>query len=59
VVGNKTGDYAGVSHDAAIVRASFGTYVLVMLTDGQVDEEVFGEVSAAIYRYLASSVPNE
>lgn len=51
-VGNKTGDYPGVAHDAAILRAPFGTYVIAMLTDGQVDDRLFVTVSMAVYDYL-------
>lgn len=52
VVGNKTGDYPGAAHDAAIVRAPFGTYVLAILTNGQVDNALFVELSSAVYAYL-------
>lgn len=57
VVGNKTGDYPGAAHDAAVIRAPFGTYVLVMLTDGQVDDALFERVSAAVYAYLGQARP--
>lgn len=37
---------------SAIVRAPFGTYVLAILTDGQVDNALFVELSSAVYAYL-------
>jgi beta-lactamase class A len=52
VIGNKTGDYEGVAHDAAIVRTYFGTYVIAMLTSGQTDPGLFTHVSSAVYWHL-------
>jgi hypothetical protein len=53
VVGNKTGDWYGLSaHDVAIVRASFGTYVLAILTDGTLPDDFFSRVAAAVHESL-------
>jgi len=51
-VGNKTGDLAGAAHDAAIVTAPFGTYVIAILTDGTVGDQAFIDVAAAVHQYL-------
>jgi beta-lactamase class A len=53
IVGNKTADWPGLSaHDVAIVRASFGTYVLVILTDGSLADEFFARVASAVHNAL-------
>ena len=51
-VGNKTGDWEGAVHDAAIVRNPAGTYVIVILTDGSHPTSFFTGVSRAVYQYL-------
>jgi beta-lactamase class A len=56
-VGNKTGDLAGAAHDAAIVTAPFGTYVIAILTDGTVGDQAFIELASAIHEYLGTAAP--
>ncbi len=54
-VGNKTGDLGGAAHDAAIVTAPFGTYVIAILTDGSLRDDVFVELAATVHEYLGST----
>lgn len=51
-VGNKTGDLAGAAHDAAIVTAPFGTYVIAILTDGSVGDQAFVDLASTVHEYL-------
>ncbi len=55
-VANKTGELIGVRHDAALIEAHFGAYVLVVFTDKgekpwQVDLGI-ARLSLSCYRYL-------
>lgn len=52
-VANKTGDWEGAAHDAAIVRSAIGSYSLVVLTDGSLPNEFFAEVARAVHEYLS------
>ena len=52
-VGNKTGTWAGATHDVAFVDAPGGTYVVAILTDGDWAWEPIARVSAAIYAAMA------
>ncbi len=49
-VGNKTGTWAGATHDIAFVEAPSGTYVLAILSDHDWDWDPIVRVSAAVYR---------
>jgi len=51
-VGNKTGTWAGATHDIAFVEAPSGTYVLAILSDHDWDWDPIARVSAAVYRVL-------
>ena len=53
VVGNKTGDWEKATHDVAIVRAPFGTYVIAVLSE-QKGTAPLARLSADVYRYLGT-----
>ena len=55
VVGNKTGDWENATHDVAIVRAPFGTYVITALSE-QGERAPIAQLSADVYRYLGTGV---
>lgn len=52
-VGNKTGSWFNAAHDAAIVWAPFGTYVLAILSDVPEDSMMLTELSREVYQCLA------
>jgi beta-lactamase class A len=54
-VANKTGDWEGAAHDAAIVRSALGSYSLVVLTDGTLPNEFFAGVARAVHGYLSAT----
>ena len=54
-VGNKTGDLAGAAHDAAVVTAPFGTYVIAILTDGTLGDQAFVDLASAVHQYLGDA----
>lgn len=51
-VANKTGAIEGVQHDAAIVYAPFGTYYLVLMSDGLTDSKAGIAELARLSRYI-------
>src|SRR5262249_46736663 len=51
-IGHKTGDLAGVTHDAGIVVAPFGRYVIVVLSEGG-SVRTFAELARVSYAALA------
>ncbi len=52
-VGNKTGSWFDAAHDAAIVWAPFGTYVLVVLSDAPEESAAIADLSRLVYDWLA------
>ncbi|MCC6381222.1 MAG: serine hydrolase [Dehalococcoidia bacterium] len=54
-VGNKTGTWAGATHDVAYVEAPGGDYVLAVLSDGEGGWEPIVRVSAAVYAEMAGA----
>lgn len=52
-VGNKTGSWSDAAHDAAIVYAPFGTYVLAVLSDVPEESTTLAELSREIYLCLS------
>jgi len=55
VVAHKTGELPGAVHDAGIIYAPDGPYVLAVLCEGQPDratgEETIGRIALALYRF--------
>ena len=52
LVGNKTGTWAGATHDIAFVEAPSGAYIIAILSDHDWDWDPVTRVSAAVYRAL-------
>lgn len=55
LVGNKTGTWAGDTHDVAYIDAPGGTYVLAVLSDTDGGWETIKRLSAAVYAEMAGS----
>jgi beta-lactamase class A len=51
-VANKTGAIEGIQHDAAIVYAPFGTYYLVLMSDGLTDSKAGIAELARLSRFI-------
>ena len=52
-VANKTGTWENAGHDVAIVYAPFGTYLLVVLSDLTVRDDLIAALSSRVYAYYA------
>jgi beta-lactamase class A len=52
-VANKTGTWEDVGHDVAIVYAPSGTYLVAVLSDLTVRDDLIAELSREIYTYYA------
>jgi beta-lactamase class A len=52
-VANKTGTWEDIGHDVAIVYAPTGTYLLVVLSDLTVRDDLIAELSRAVYAHYA------
>ncbi len=52
-IGHKTGEYDGYLHDAGIVCAPFGRYVIAVLSQGG-SPRVFAELARLVHAYLAA-----
>ena len=55
---NKTGELEGLQHDAAIVFAPAGDYILVIMSEGDSDDRVFNDI-AGISSLVYESVGKE
>lgn len=55
-VGNKTGNWENAVHDAAIVYAPSGTYVLVVLSDGTGGNGPIVRLSERVFAYYAAQL---
>ena len=55
-VANKTGTWDNAGHDVAIVYAPSGTYLLVVLSDLTVRDDLIAELSRDVYTYYAGRV---
>jgi beta-lactamase class A len=51
-IGHKTGCITGHHHDAGVIHASFGTYLLAIMTTGIQDKETGNNTVADLSRYL-------
>lgn len=51
-VANKTGAIEGIQHDAAIVYAPFGTYYLILMSDGLADSKAGIAELARLSRFV-------
>jgi beta-lactamase class A len=52
-VANKTGTWEDIGHDVAIVYAPTGTYLLAVLSDLTVRDDLIAELSGAVYAHYA------
>lgn len=52
-VANKTGTWENAGHDVAIVYAPSGTYLLVVLSDLTVRDDLIADLSSRVYAYYA------
>ena len=55
-VANKTGTWDNAGHDVAIVYAPSGTYLLVVLSDLTVRDDLIADLSRGVYGYYAGRV---
>jgi beta-lactamase class A len=55
-VANKTGTWENAGHDVAIVYAPFGTYILSVLSDLTVRDDLIADLSRKLYNYYAGGV---
>lgn len=58
-VGNKTGSWFDAAHDAAIVWAPFGTYILVALSDAPEEGATIADLSRLVYNWLTAACESQ